>query len=170
MKSRSLKPAFVVTTSLAAACASDASTTTPITTSFEGLRPRQGATSTAERRETAAAREGNAVSLHPKDREGRTVFVSNNNHCFVEVPREGKPPPRTDGWVVPSFVDCPPVFDDPAWDALRSGWELKMDEKSRQCFFEPVRGNPPPADARANCPASAAVPAVSSSADEAQDK
>jgi hypothetical protein len=162
MKARSLRPAFVVTTTLAAACASDATPTKPIVTSFEGLRPRQGAASTQEQSEPAAPREGSTVSLHPKDPDGRTIFVHDNNHCFVEVPREGTPPPRTDDWVDASYVDCPPVFDDPAWDALRSGWELKMDEKSRQCFFEPVRGNPPPADVRASCPASVAAASSSS--------
>lgn len=159
MRARSLRPAFVVTTTLTAACSTPAHTT-PITTSYEGLRARQGATSTKDESDPAAPREGNAISLHPKDSNGRTIFVGNNNHCFVEVPREDKPPPRTDGWVDPSYVDCPPIFDDPAWDARRSGWELKMDEKSRQCFFEAVRGNPPPADVRAACPASVAAPAA----------
>jgi len=163
MKARSLRPALVVTTTLAAACASDAAPTTPVNVSFEGLRPRQGASTTQEQSEPEAPREGNAISLHPKDANGRTIFVNDNNHCYVELPREGTPPPRTDGWVTPSFVDCPPVFDDPAWDARRSGWELKMDEKSHQCFFEAVRGNPPPPDVPASCPASAAVPAASSS-------
>ena len=134
----------------------------PVNTSFEGLRPRHGASTTQEG-EVAAPREGDAVSLHPKDANGRTIFVDNGNHCYVEIPLEGKPPPRTEGWVTPSYVDCPPVFDDPAWDARRSGWELKMDTKTRQCFFDPVRGNPPPPDMRASCPASAAVPAASSS-------
>ena len=163
MKARSLRPALVVTTTLAAACASDAAPTTPVNVSFEGLRARQGASTTQEQSEPEAPREGNAISFHPKDANGRTIFVNDGNHCYVELPREGTPPPRTDGWVTPSFVDCPPVFDDPAWDARRSGWELKMDDKTHKCFFEAVRGNPPPPDVPASCPASAAVPAASSS-------
>ena len=66
-----------------------------------------------------------------------------------------RPPAGPIPWVTETLTDCPPIFDEPAWDDRRSGWELEADEKNTSCFLSFVHGNPPPADIAAKCPAAA---------------
>jgi len=159
---RRLRPAFVLTTCVvASACGGSEA---PRDDGLPGNPPeilsrkREGKRTVSETSESATVSGGALVSLHPKDGQGRTIYVRDDNSCFVETPKEGDPPPRTDGWVNNVPVDCPPLFDDPAWDDRRSNWELKKDEKANECLFDYIRGNPPPASVKATCPANVAEP------------
>lgn len=94
--------------------------------------------------------------LHPADAEGRTILVGDDNSCYVETPLpEDIGVPRPTGAPPPmkrTLVDCPELFDDPAWDDHRNGWTLARETQSKKCVFLPQGGNPPPPPLEATCP------------------
>lgn len=194
-----LRPAFVITSVVLAACSSDhthanppppssetasatatasdlptatatveptASATAPVTASAsasavaEPPKTRQRVGKTDVKKEWAAAKpiKGKIKSLHPQDAEGRTIFVNDENFCFVESPKKAAKPSLTEGTdagpeMEKVYVDCPEIFDDPAWDERRTGWSLVQDETTKQCMFTPKGVTPPPPNQAAKCPA-----------------
>lgn len=101
------------------------------------------------------AARGAYVSLHPRDANGRFIELAADDSCFVVVPKT-TPPPKDlhtgERWTDNLPVDCPPDFDDPAWNAISSGESLSWDEKTGKCAFVPWLGNPPPPPVEATCP------------------
>lgn len=80
----------------------------------------------------------NGRPLNPKDPSGRTVFVREDDHCFVEVP---------DGTEV---VDCPPAANDPAFDHCTA--QIVLDGTGDTCFCVSGAGNPRPMPRPTPCP------------------
>ena len=103
---------------------------------------------TKKRKRTAAAappahdgtKPKNARPLNPKDKQGRTVFVKNDDTCFVEV-KTGT-----------EAVDCPPEADDAAFDHCAA--QVVVDEGGAKCFCV-TGGAKSPMPNPTPCPASA---------------
>lgn len=116
------------------------------------MRKRVGKRTKAERKQAPA---GAYLPLHPMDKGGRYIELANDDSCYVVVPKT-TPPPKDlntgERWTDNLLVDCPPEFDDPAWDSLQAGDTLSWDEKTGLCAFVPGFGNPPPPPVEAGCP------------------
>jgi hypothetical protein len=76
--------------------------------------------------------------LNPKDPSGRTVFVREDDHCFVETPDSTE------------LVDCPPQANDPAFD--HSTAQIVLDGAGDTCFCVSGAGNPRPMPRPTPCP------------------
>jgi len=72
---------------------------------------------------------------------GRTVFVREDDHCFVEVPDSTE------------VVDCPAEANDSAYDNCDA--QIVLDGSGDKCFCVSGRGNPRPMPRPVPCPASA---------------
>jgi len=172
-----LRPAFVVTTCAAiVACSSEQQHRNPPDITYdpppqeltgdatatppgpEALRKRNGKSDTVKEWKQAGPTKGPMKVLHPSDASGRTIFVADDNACYIEEPKKDAPrEPLPTGMPPPVdriTVDCPAIFDDPAWDDHRTGWVLAVDEGTKECVFMPRAGNPPPPNLKATCPAS----------------
>jgi len=94
------------------------------------------------------------VDKNPKDADGRTIYVSNDDSCFVEVPI--KTPPKTplpsgSRYVDDVPLDCPAALDDPAWDEC--SWGTLLAHKTKpECYCTSLGGNPPPPPRLVACP------------------
>ncbi len=139
-----------------AAASASASTTVAIASVDAKLKRKRVGKDAISKDWKPAKSTGPYESLHPADAEGRTILVGDDNSCYVEtplpedlgVPRPtGAPPP-----VKRTLVDCPELFDDPAWDDHRNGWTLARETQSKKCVFLPQGGNPPPPPLEATCP------------------
>lgn len=80
----------------------------------------------------------NGRPLNPKDPSGRTVFVREDDHCFVEIPDSTE------------IVDCPPPADDPAFDHCTA--QVVLDGAGDRCFCVSGAGNPRPMPRPTPCP------------------
>ncbi|MBK6517361.1 MAG: hypothetical protein IPM79_10955 [Polyangiaceae bacterium] len=150
--SASAAPTASVATTSSAEPSASASALPPSPTT----RKRVGKADTVKDWVQAGPVKGPIKSLHPQDAQGRTILVGDDNVCFVQVPKAG-PPPKDLPPGVPTpmdriQLDCPEIFDDPAWDDRRSGWTLAIDEGTKTCLFQPMGGNPPPPNMKAKCP------------------
>jgi hypothetical protein len=167
-----LRPAFMVTAMVSTACSSETTRNPPVPdgsqralssapvsatasagqTASAPLRKRVGKRIKGERKE---APRGAYLPLHPKDKEGSYIELADDDTCYVVVPKT-TPPPKDlntgERWTDNVPVDCPPEFDDPAWDSLQAGESLGWDEKTGLCAFLPWLGNPPPPPLEAGCP------------------
>jgi hypothetical protein len=97
------------------------------------------------------------VAKNPVDASGRTIFVRNDDVCYVEEPMKTPPkkPLPTGFRMVDSIpVDCPPEVDDPAWDECTYSI-LNAPKKmvpGGECYCFSVGGNPPPPPRAVTCP------------------
>lgn len=81
----------------------------------------------------------NGRPLNPKDPSGRTVFVREDDHCFIEIPDSTE------------VVDCPPAANDPAFDHCTA--QVVLDGSGDKCFCVSGAGNPRPMPRPTPCPA-----------------
>jgi hypothetical protein len=95
-------------------------TAKPVPTTHDGTKPKNGR------------------PLNPKDPSGRTVFVREDDHCFVEIPDNTE------------IVDCPPPADDPAFDHCTA--QIVLDGSGDKCFCVSGAGNPRPMPRPTPCP------------------
>ena len=93
-----------------------------------------------------------AVTLNPFG-EGRAIYISNDDSCFVETPMKNPPKDVPTGFraVEQKIVDCPTELDDAAWDDCSWGvlYAVKGDPN---CLCGPLAGNPPPPPRLSACP------------------
>lgn len=78
--------------------------------------------------------------LNPKDPDGRTVFVRDDDHCFVEVPPRGSS----------EIVDCPEAADDPAFDHCSA--QIVLEEATDRCYCVDGSATPRPMPNPTPCP------------------
>jgi hypothetical protein len=141
-----------------------AATTTPATSAPESatVAPAGSAASGARKRKRTGppkplAHDGtkpkNGRPLNAKDDQGRTVFVREDDHCFVEVPPKDKPAEGAPISRETAVVDCPPATDDAAWDHCSA--QVVLDESGTKCFCVSGAGNPRPMPRPTPCPAAA---------------
>jgi hypothetical protein len=93
-------------------------------------------------------------SIDPHDPQGRSIYASYDDHCYVEVPMKTLPPmglPSGARAIDTQFVDCPPAMDDPAWDTCTSSG-LSRSKTKDECYCMPLGGNPPPPPRVNRCP------------------
>jgi hypothetical protein len=81
----------------------------------------------------------NGRPLNPKDASGRTVFVREDDHCFVEIPDSTE------------VIDCPAAANDPAFDHCTA--QVVLDGSGDKCFCVSGAGNPRPMPRPTPCPA-----------------
>ncbi|MGZ6084824.1 MAG: hypothetical protein ACXWUE_15230 [Polyangiales bacterium] len=94
------------------------------------------------------------VAQNPTDSEGRTIFVSFDDTCFVQMPKKNQPKALPPGmpWYDTLLVDCPTELDDPAWDDCSGGTLEAVKGKSGECYCVHPGGNPPPPPNVVACP------------------
>jgi hypothetical protein len=80
----------------------------------------------------------NGRPLNPKDSSGRTVFVREDDHCYIEIPDSTE------------IVDCPSPADDPAFDHCTA--QVVLDGAGDKCFCVSGAGNPRPMPRPTPCP------------------
>jgi hypothetical protein len=96
----------------------------------------------------------NITSIDLRDPNGRPIYASPDDHCYVETPPTTPPPtggPTGMRYVQWAFLDCPPAMDDPAWDTCTSSG-LSRSKTKDECYCMPLGGNPPPPPRVNRCP------------------
>ena len=93
------------------------------------------------------------VPQNPTDAGGRTIYASQEDLCYIEVPMKPPYPPMPTGSraIESAYVDCPAELDDPAWDACSSS-TLFAHKGKTECWCAPMGGNPPPPPVQVACP------------------
>ncbi len=152
MKTRTLKPAFVVTVStLGAACGGPSHPGNPPRVDIV-TDPSGGSTGTAAASSSAAptsALTGAAPAytrqLNARTAEGNEIYRAGAG-CVIHVAG-----PPAGSWQPPTTksVACPPAMQDEAWTACEG--TLSGTEDLSECMCS-VDGNPPPPDWKVPCP------------------